>query len=233
MAKMKAPTGAIRQRGSQRAESRRSWYAPLLALYYGNRRILTGLAVGIILVIAGVFGYNYIQGERDSQAQELLGAIILEYERDEYRVALDGSGETLGLLDIVDRYGSTPAGNTARFYAGNAYFELKEYDLALEQFESFSAKNDFLGASATAGRAAIHELQGDFSLAADLFRRAADMDENPVRAPYYLRSAARGYLESGDLDAAENVIKEAKEDYPETSLIDEFNYMLGQVLALK
>ena len=233
MAKIKAPRGVIGQRGGQRGEPSQRWYTPLLVLYYEKKRTLTGVATGIILVIAGIFGYNYIQAERDTQAQEYLGAIILEYERDEYRIALDGSGETLGLLEIVDRYGGTPAGNTARFYAGNAHFELEEYDLALEQFENFNAKNDFLGASATAGRAAVHELQGDFSSAADLFKRAADMDDNSVRAPYYLRSAARAYLESGELNAAEEVILEAKENYPETDLINEFNYMLGRVLALK
>jgi len=233
MSNIKAPRGAVGQGGGQRTEIGRSWYTPLLALYYGNRRILTVVAIGILLVIAGIFGYSYIQGERDTQAQEFLGAIILEYERDEYRVALDGSGETLGLLDIIDRYGGTPAGNTARFYAGNAHFELEEYDLALEQFENFNAKNDFLGASVTAGRAAIYELEGDFSVAADLFKRAADMEDNPARAPYYLHSAARTYIESGELNAAEEVIFEAKDRYPEMDLIDEFEYMLGQVFALR
>ncbi len=233
MSKMKAPKGVTGQRSSQRAESGKHWYEPVLAAYYGNRRVFTGAAIGVLLVIAGIFGFNYIQGERDAQAQEFLGAIILEYERGDYRIALDGSGETLGLLDIIDRYGSTPAGNTARFYAGNALFELEEYDQALAQFEDFNASDDFLGASATAGRAAIHEMQGDFSIAADLFKRAAEMDDNEVQSPYYLRSAARAYVEAGELDVAEEVILEAKEDYPETDLADEFDYMLGLVLALQ
>ncbi|MYJ44226.1 MAG: tetratricopeptide repeat protein [Rhodothermaceae bacterium] len=233
MAKMKAPKGVTGQRGSQRAESSKSWYTPILAAYYGNRNVFTGIAIGVIAVIAGIFGFNYIQGERNTQAQERLGAIILEYERGEYQVALDGSGETLGLLDIIDRYGSSPAGNTARFYAGNALFELEEYEQALEQFENFNASDDFLGASATAGRAAIHEMQGVYSLAADLFKRAAEMDDNQVQSPYYLRSAARAYVESGELDTAEEIILEAKERYPETDLVDEFDYMLGLVLALQ
>ncbi|MCY4158934.1 MAG: tetratricopeptide repeat protein [Bacteroidetes bacterium] len=230
MSNTKAPRRVIGQRSTEVSSS---WYTPLLALYYGNRRILTGAAVGLIIVIAGVFGYNYIQGERDAQAQEYLGAIILEYERSEYRVALDGSGENIGLLDIIDRYGGTPAGNTARFYAGNAHFELEEYDLALKQFEGFNTEDDFLGASTTAGRAAIYELNGDFSNAGDLFRRAAGMGDNEIRAPYYLRSAARTYLKAGELDAAEDVILEAKDDYPDSDLINEFDFMLGQVLALK
>lgn len=232
MSKMKAPRG-IGQTSSQRTETSKSWYTPILAAYYGNRRILTGVAVGVILIIAGVFGFSYIQGERDTQAQELLGAIILEYEREEYRVALDGSGETLGLLDIIDHYGGTSAGNTARFYAANALFELEEYDQALEQFESFNASNDFIGASATAGRAAIHEMRREYSVAADLFKRAADMEDNDIQTPFYLRSAARAYVESRELDMAEEVILEAKERYPETDLMNEFDYMLGLVLALQ
>ncbi len=231
MAKIKAPRGVIGQTASQKSESATSWYSPVLAFYYGNQRIVTGLAIGIILVIAGIFGYNYIQGERDVQAQELLGEIILEFERGEYRIALDGSGEILGLLDIVERYGETRAGNTARFYAGNAHFELQEYDSALVQFENYDVSDDFIGASVTAGRAAIHELNGELVIAADLFLQAADMDENPTRAPYYLRSAVRAYVEAEQFEEAEEVIQDAIENYPETDLLDEFNFMLGLVLA--
>ena len=231
MAKMKAPKGISGQVSSQRSESSRSWYAPLLALYIGNRRLVTGIGVGVIAVIAAIVGYNYIQGARNIQAQELLGAIILEYESGDHRTALDGTGDILGLIEIVERYGGTPAGNTARFYAGNAHFSLEEYDLALEQFDRFNAKDDFLGASVTAGRAAIHELQGDYRRAADLFVRAAEMDDGSARSPYYLRSAARAYLESGDFDEAEEVVHEVRENYPETDLIDEFDYILGMILA--
>ncbi|MXY08401.1 MAG: hypothetical protein F4058_00930 [Rhodothermaceae bacterium] len=226
MAKFKAPKGVLGQ-SSQQAELRGRWYTPLLALYYGNRRILTGAAIGVIIIIAAILGYSYIQGARDNQAQELLGAIVLEYEQGDHRVALDGTGETLGLLDIIDQYGSTPAGNTARFYAGNAHFELEEYDEALEQFEQFNASDDFIGASATAGRAAVHELQEDFSRAAALFEHAAEMDDNSLRSPHYLHSAARAYVAAGEFSAAEEIILEAKERYPETTLADEFDFMLG------
>jgi tetratricopeptide (TPR) repeat protein len=232
MAKFKAPKGVLGQ-SSQQTESGGRWYTPLLALYYGNRRILTGAAIGVIVIIAAILGFSYIQGERDNQAQELLGAIVLEYEQGDHRVALDGNGETMGLLDIIDRYGGTPAGNTARFYAGNAHFELEEYDEASEQFEQFNANNDFIGASATAGRAAVHELREDFSRAAVLFERAADMDDNSLRSPQYLHSAARAYVAAGEFSAAEEVILEAKERYPETTLTDEFDFMLGFARARK
>ena len=222
----------MNRRQGSRSEAKSSWYTPLLALYLQSRSLVTAIAIGVVLVIAGIIGFNYIQDTRNTQAQEFLGAILLEYERSNYRIALDGSGELLGLTDIVERYGSTPAGNTARFYAANAHFELKEYDQALGHFTDFKASDDFLGASATAGRAAIYELQGDYQRSGDLFRRAADMDdENVVRAPYYLRSAARAYVESGELDAAKEVILDAKKSYPETDLLDEFNYMLGMVIA--
>lgn len=231
MSKIKAPKRITPQSGSSRPDVSTSWYTPLLVLYHGNRRILTGGAIGVLLIIAGILGYNYIQGERDAQAQEFLGAILLEYEKGDYRISLDGIGENIGLLKIVERYGSTAAGNTARFYAGNAFFALKEYDQALEQFEQFRAGRDFLGASATAGRAAIHELHEEYSLAGDLFRRAADMDANAVRGPYYLRKSAHAYISSREIDLALDVIRQAKENYPEMDLMDEFDYLRGRALV--
>ncbi len=234
MVNIKAPKGALTKSQGRRTEANSTWYTSILALYYGNRNILVVSAVGIILVIAGFFGYNYIQETRDAQAQEFLGAILLEYEQDNYQIALDGNGAVLGLMDIIDRYGTTSAGNTAKFYAANAHFELQEYDLAFELFDSYKAKNDLLGASATAGLAAIYELREDYLRAGDLFKRAADMDDdNSSRAPYYLRSAARAYVESGELELAKEVILEAKENFPETDLVDEFNFLLGFVTALE
>jgi len=234
MVNIKPPKGALSQSRGRRSEAQSTWYTPILALYFGNRNIFVGSAIGIVLLIAGIFGYNYIQDTRDSQAQEFLGAILLEYEQDSYRTALEGNGEVLGLVDIVDRYSTTPAGNTAKYYAANAHFQLQEYDLALELFDSYNAKNNFLGASATAGRAAIYELREEYIRAGELFKRAANMDDgNSLRAPYYLRSAARAYVESGELESAKEVILEAKENYPESDLLDEFDFMLGFVTALE
>src|SRR5690606_17436511 len=96
-------------------------------------------------------------------------------------------------LEIADEYGSTDAGNLARFYAADALFRLGEYDRALEYFRKYDEDDGLIGASAIAGEAAIRENKGEYEAAGDLYRRAALHYENELRSPEYLLQAARAY----------------------------------------
>ena len=231
MAKLKAPKSASRRKRDTGQDGAGGWFERVQAFYYAHKNLVTGLAVATILAVAGILGFNYIQGERSKQAGELLGGIIMRYESGDYRAALDGSGEALGLLDIVDQYGGTSAGNLARFYAGDALFRLGEYDQALTYFEDFNAKEDLVGASAAAGQAAIYESRQDYEQAGALYRRAAGMENNRLRSPVYLVAAARAYGEGGRYEEAAEALETALELYPDSDLQDEVEFRLGYVKA--
>ena len=203
----------------------------LRAFYEEQKRLITWLGVGAAVIVAGIFGFNYIQGAQSRSADEALGSILKHYEAADYRIALEGTGETLGLLDVTDRYGGTAAGNLARFYAGNALFRLADYAGALEHFEQFDADDDIVGASVVAGRAAIYEMNGEFERAAELYERAAGMQFNLVHGPRYLMSSARAYMQTEAYDKAENVLEEIRDQYPDSDLADEVTYQLGFVRA--
>lgn len=231
MSKLKAPKSVASRSGSAGQTGTGGWIDQAQALYYGHKNLVTGGAVAIIVLIAGILGFNYIQGERARQAEELLGGIIMHYEGGDYRTALDGSGETLGLIDLIEQYGGTPSGNMARFYAGDALFRLADYDESLVYFAAFDAKDDIMGASAVAGQAAIYELQQDYRRAGALYRRAAGMEDNKLRTPVYLIAAARAYSEGGQFHEAEEMLEMIIEQYPDTDLQNEVEFRLGFVRA--
>ncbi len=229
MAKLKAPKSVTRRTADAGRDGPRGWVERAQDFYFERKSLVTGLAAAVIIIVAGILGFNYIQGERVRQAEELLGGIIMHYENGDYRTALDGSGETLGLLDIIDQYGSLSAGNMARFYAGDALFRLGNYDEALVYFEAFDAKDNLVGASAIAGQAAIYELRQDYEQAGALYRRAAGMEDNSLRSPVYLVAASRAYSEAGQFERAEEALETAIEQYPDTDLEDEIEFRLGFV----
>lgn len=230
MAKLKGPKTITAQRRDA-AGSRVGWMWTLREFYEEQKRLVTGLGIGAAVIVAGIFGYNYIRNAQSDSADEALGSILKYYEDADFRTALEGAGEALGLLDIVDRFGGTPAGNLARFYAGDALFRLADYDGALEQFEQFDADNDIVGASAVAGRASIYEMNGDFERAGENYERAADMEHNLVHGPRYLLSSARAYIQAHAYDKAEGVLEDAQDQYPDSDLADEVTYHLGFVRA--
>ena len=153
------------------------------------------------------------------------------FERGEYRTALDGSGELLGLSDIIDMYGSTRPGNLARFYAADAAFRLGEYDQSFQWFKAFRGKGGVLEASALEGQAAIYEDRELYQDAAEYYERAARISDDALRSPEYLKKAARAYRKQHAYEKAEAALLQIREDYPDSDVAQDLDFHLGLVRA--
>ena len=230
MATYKAPK-ALSKRSELRKDAATTVFVRAQDAFSRHRSIVMYSGIGVAVVAVALVSYIYIQRTRNEQANEHLGGIGLFYERGEYRTALDGSGESLGLLDIADQYGSTKAGNMARFLAADAAFRLGEYDVALEHFEAYRGSGDVLDASALDGRAAILEMRQEYAEAGSLYERAARANENALRTPEYLKKAARAYTKAEEYDQAEGVLLTIREDYPESEFAQDLDYDLAFVRA--
>lgn len=230
MATYKAPK-SISKRGELRKDAATTLFARLQVAFAQYRRQINGGAVAVAVLVCAVLGYRYLQGARASQAEEALGAIILAYESGDYRTALDGSAFAAGLLEIIDRYGGTPSGKLARFYAGDALFRIGDYEEAAEFFADIGDMDNMIGASALAGAAADAEAGGEYGRAADLYRKAAQAGENAIWSPGYLLAAARSLEQAGDLEEAEEVLLLIGERYPSPDSEDELAFLLARVRA--
>lgn len=207
------PTRPERVEAAEEAAATR--YVRLRVFLEEHRAVLIAVAVGIAVIFLGVLGYVFWQRAQAQQANERLGAILPLYEAGQYEAALEGRTDAPGLLAIAERYGRTPAGNLAAFYAGNALLELGRYEEADRHFARFRGQ-DFLRASALAGRGAVAEAQGDFAAAARFFEQAARAHPAAVAAPEYLLDAARNHEAAGDLVAARRAYEAIEADYPES-----------------
>ncbi|MEZ4842514.1 MAG: hypothetical protein R2821_13650 [Flavobacteriaceae bacterium] len=52
------------------------------------------------------------------------------------------------LLDIIDNYGSTDAGNSAKYMAGIAYLRLNDYEKAIDALDDYSTDDEIYGSLA-------------------------------------------------------------------------------------
>ena len=229
MSSMLKPPKPVSRRQELREDKVVTAYAKTMTLAEEKKGLLIAAAAGIVVIFLGVLGFTYYQAGQGSRADDLLGAILPAYEEGSYQEALDGTAEAPGLLAIADDYGSTGAGNLARFYAASALFELGRTDEAAAQWDAYDGGDDLLGASAIAGRAAVAELDGDHAEAGDLYRRAARAYENAATAPAYYLDAARNYEAAGNLDAARaayDAITEAYGDAPEAATVPAYTARL-------
>lgn len=233
MSTMINPPRKISKRHELRSDTVVTFYARAWDYYEKNKTVVYLAAAALVLVILAIIGWFYYQGQRADEAQRLLGQIVGVYESGDYRAALDGTERATGLLEIADDYGSTSAGNLARFYAADALYNLGEYDEALRYFRAFDKSRDFIGASALAGEAAVNENKGEFERAGDLYRRASQHFENELTSPQYLVDAGRAYEEAGAIDKAISAYNSIQERYPESSQANSVEIYVARAEAKK
>jgi predicted negative regulator of RcsB-dependent stress response len=196
-----------------------------------HRNTVIGVIVGLVVLALAIIGWRTWQDRRSAEGQQLLGAILTQYEAGNYQAALDGTDVAPGLLEIADEYGSTPTGEQATFFAADALYQLGDYDRALEYFEEYDG-DGLMAASAIAGRAAIAEQQGDNARAADLYEDAAGEYESPASTPGYLLDAARAHAAAGDTEAATAALQRVIDEWESTPEVRTAQMEIGEVQAM-
>ena len=187
----------------------------IVSLLEENSRMLIIVAGVILLLIGGFAGYRYLEGQKDEEAQAEMFQAVKYFEADSLDLALNGDGAYLGLLDIIDEYGGTPAANMSRYYTGVIYLKKGETQTGIDYLEDVSTGDDMLSMSTyTALGFAYEELQ-EVDKAADFFEKAAYTPEkNEQITPMMLLKAGENYEAAGDAEQALDLYRKIKEEYP-------------------
>ncbi len=225
------PPKSISRKHELREDKVITFYARAWQFVDENRNVVYAALAGVVVLVAAIVGYVLYQNAQAAEAEEMLAGIVALYEDGSYQQALEGTADRLGLLEIADEYGGTPAGNLAHFYAADALFNLGEYDRALEHFSAFDVSRDLIGASALAGQAAVYEVREEFERAADLYRRAAYHFENPLTTPEYLFSAGRAFELAGLQDEAVEQYEAILNEYPESTQASNIEVYIARASA--
>lgn len=180
---------------------------------------LIAIVIGAIVVIAvGYFGLNkfYIE-PRTKNAQDQMFQAQNYFAKDSFNLALNGDGSNPGFLDIIDDFGSTNAGNLAKYYAGISYLHMGQFDKAIDYLKKFDTKDALLGPIAVGAQGDAQLELGKTEKALDLYTEAYKMNDNILTAPIYMLKAGE-LLESTNKAADALKIYEAiKLKFPESN----------------
>jgi len=168
-----------------------------------NQKQLSTFVFGVVAVIALFLAYDkfYVQTV-NQEAQEELFVAVEYFEKDSFNLALNGVNDNLGLLDIIDDYGSTEAGNLAYYYAGISYLNLGDNESAIDFLSDFSSDDDIVSSICygSLGDAYMNiDEKGD---AINYWIKAAFNSENKFTSPIYLKRAAMALEEDENFDKA-------------------------------
>lgn len=182
-----------------------------------NPKTAIGIATAILLVIGGYFGYRYYVDNQDNIAQKEMFQAIHYFESDSLNLALNGDGNNLGFLQIIDDYSSTPAGNLANFYTGVIYLKQGKFPLAIYHLEDFSSNDLLVQARAYSLMGDAYMEQKDFENAAKYYSKAAEYKPNKEFTPTYLMKAALAYEKLNQNDKAIKAYQTIIEKYWESA----------------
>ena len=150
--------------------------------------------VALLVVVGGVYGYRKLVVEPNAEkASELIAEAQYRFEQatPDYELALNGDENGAGFLDVIEQYGSTPAGNLAKHYAGICYLKSGDLENAAAYLAKFSPVKGLPGEVVNAqnlglqGDIAVEN--GDYEAAVKLFAKAVKASDNLYTTPLYLR----------------------------------------------
>jgi TolA-binding protein len=167
-----------------------------------NLKLVIGLASVVALVVGGYFGYKYYIENQDKEAQKEMFQAVRYFEADSLNLALNGDGNNLGFLQIVDDFGRTKAGNLANFYAGSIYMKQGKFPSAIVHFNDFSTDDLLVQARAYSLIGDANMEQKKFDEAATYYDKAASYKPNKEFTPTYLMKAALAYEKSNNVEKA-------------------------------
>lgn len=183
-----------------------------------NNAKQVGIAVGaVVAVVLAFFAYNtYVVAPKVAESGTEMAQAIKWFEADSMELALNGNGANYGFLDIIDEYGSTPAGNSAHYYAGLAYYALGEFQNAIEELDSYSASNTATGAMALGVIGDAFVELGQMDDAADFYQKAAKSTDNSFTTPLFLWKAGLALEAIDESSKAVKLYETIAEEYPES-----------------
>lgn len=152
----------------------------LVAFFKNNEKVIYGVLLGILVVVILIVAlFKFIITPRNQKAAEAIMAPIEQYtiglstgDSLSFATALEGNEETDGFLTIIDDYGSTKAGNTAKYYAALCYFQQRNYDEALDMLLKYKKKDQNVWYSAQMLIGDIYDEQGDVENAKKYYKHA-------------------------------------------------------------
>src|SRR5690606_2511617 len=202
-----------------------------------NQNYILGVIGAVAVGVLAYLGYNqFIQGPKEAVAANELFypqqyfdlALSSETEKDSlFTLALNGAQGKYGFLDIIEEYNGTKAANLAKYSAGMTYLNLKQYDQAIAQLESFSAKDDILGAIAKGGIADAFAQLNQPNDALEYYGKAISHSDNGFTAPRFMYKAAVLALEMDKRDKALEYFKRIKEEYPNSQEAGGIDALIG------
>lgn len=198
-----------------------------------NQKSLTIIVAAIIIIVGGYLGYKrFVETPKENEAKSQMWMAEQYFARDSFNLALNGDGNYLGFLDIIDEYSITKSANLAYYYSGISYLRLGQYENAIEYLKQFESDDKMIApiAYGAIGDAYMELNNTDDALV--FYTKAVNKSENNFTTPIYLMKTGFIYKQTGDYNKALEAYKRIEKDFPNTAEGRQISKYIAQVEVL-
>lgn len=195
-----------------------------------KQRLLLYGGILVVLIFVAIFYINNKKQKNETAGIELAKVMDL-YDKGNYLEAIQGIPGTtnIGLKKIVDEYGNTENGETAKIYLANCYEFQGKTEEAYNVYKDYDGGINIFKASAIAGQASYFADKKEYEKAADLYKKAAHVSGTDVLNSDYLLKAGINYMKAGKNSDAKELFEKIESDYKTSSAARDVQKYLVQI----
>ena len=183
--------------------------------------VIVGVIIAIIAIYLSFTNFYLEPLEQEAHADMYMAEMY--FEKDSFNLALNGDGQFLGFLDVVNEYSLTNAGNLANYYAGLCYLHTAQYEDAIEYLSDFSSDDIILSTLALGCIGDAYLELEENSKALKYYEKAAENNDNEFTTPRYLMKQANVLEMDGDYMAALEIYNQIKEGYSKSQIAQDID----------
>lgn len=203
-----------KESAEEKMESIESALTTAESFILANQKKITNTLLVILICAVGVIAFfRYYVTPRQQEAAVQLFPAEKYFAADSLQVALNGDGNNLGFLDIIDQYGATPSGKLSYYYAGICYLRLGEFENAIKYLKQYKGKDQIIANIAIGALGDAEAELGHTNEAIAYYLKAAENTVNEETTPIYLFRAGLLYEKSAAYDRALALYERIQAEY--------------------
>lgn len=183
--------------------------------YQDNHKMINNVVIGILAVVLGYVAYDkFYKAPRIEKSNDAIFRAQTYFGMDSLNWALNGDGDKLGFVKIIDKFSGTPAANLSKYYAGVCYLKMGDFAKAEKYLKDFDGNGTMVAdvAKGALGDALMEQNKTDDAIKAYL--DASKNEDNLFLAPIYLERAGMAYEIKNNPTEAIKMYRKIKERFP-------------------
>lgn len=182
-----------------------------------KKQILIVLGVGLTILALYLAVKNIYLPSQEQAAMEEMYPAQIYFEKDSFKLALEGDGENPGFLGVIEsNNGWTKAVNLAEYYAGICYLNMGQYEDAIKYLGKFSGNDEVVSSMALGATGDAYLELDNPAKALQYYKSAANNSRNDFSTPMYLLKSGILMERQGDKSGAASAYKQIRDQYPDS-----------------